>query len=371
MYDFQDFVYTGPSTIAGQYLRRFWHPVFVSAELKAGQLIPIRIMGEELLLYRGETGKVHVTQPLCPHRLTRLVAGWVEGDGVRCMFHGWKFDETGACVEQPAEPKSFCEKIRIATYPADEYLGLVFVYLGEAPCPPMWRWPELEEKPFRRASRAMLPCNYFQSAENIVDDVHVAWAHRSSVALGTTPRASDTLTVTACEREFGLLVTFEHPTNLAHVHYVMPNSCYIEFSRRNTSGALELFRVVFWYVPIDDEHHLHIRIDSGSSQLGPDGTVNVADTTMRILEGRSVAHRVSPSQAIPSELVRIQDGVSVVGQGAIVDRRFERLGTSDAGVILLRKLWRRELRALRDGQQLTQFARPEIMGPGEVQTTSV
>lgn len=366
-----DFVRTGPSTIAGRYLRHFWHPIYVSAELKTSQLVPIHVMSEEFVLYRGASGVTRLMDARCPHRLTSLVAGCVEDDCVRCSYHGWKFDENGACIEQPAEMRPFCHKVRVATYPTREYLGLVFAYLGTDTPPPFAVWPELEEKPYHRASRAVLPCNYFQSAENIVDDVHVAWAHKHAPGLGASPRGADTLKVEAAEREFGLIVEVQHPISRVYINYVMPNSCYVEFWRRDVSGELNSFRVVFWYVPIDDEHHYHVRIDAGVVPLERDGTVCVSEEIHEILAGRSIVHRNPPTQHPPRELVRIQDGVSVVGQGSIAERRFERLGASDAGIILLRKIWLRELRALAEQRPVTHFTRTVHMEPGEIDLAPV
>src|SRR6185436_16111132 len=104
------FEQAGPGTPAGRYLRRFWQPVYHAADLKTGRPVPLRIMGEDYTLYRGESGAVHLTQPRCPHRGTRLSTAWVEGDALRCFYHGWKFGADGQCVEQPAEESSYASK---------------------------------------------------------------------------------------------------------------------------------------------------------------------------------------------------------------------------------------------------------------------
>jgi 5,5'-dehydrodivanillate O-demethylase len=103
---YDNLVRTGPGTIAGRYMRLFWQPVFVSRELPKGRAKPIRIMSEDFTLFRGDSGKVYLTQYRCAHRGTPLSVGWVEGDCIRCRYHGWKFDGTGQCVEQPDEPKN-------------------------------------------------------------------------------------------------------------------------------------------------------------------------------------------------------------------------------------------------------------------------
>jgi 5,5'-dehydrodivanillate O-demethylase oxygenase subunit len=118
-----DFVHTGPNDLAGKYLRMFWQPVFCSHELASGRALPIRILGEDLTLYRGDSGSPQVIGFRCAHRRTQLSVGWVEGDCLRCFYHGWKYAGSGQCVEQPAEPKPFADKIQIPSYPVTEYLG--------------------------------------------------------------------------------------------------------------------------------------------------------------------------------------------------------------------------------------------------------
>src|SRR6478672_8885756 len=131
-----DFVHTGPGTLAGAYWRRYWHPVYVKDRLKPASAVPIQILGENFTLYRGESGAPHVVDFRCAHRGTQLSVGWVEGECIRCMYHGWKYDASGQCVEQPAEDAGFAEKVRIRSCPTKEYLGLIFAYLGAGDAPP-------------------------------------------------------------------------------------------------------------------------------------------------------------------------------------------------------------------------------------------
>src|SRR5262245_1167698 len=153
--DHHDFVRTGPGTLAGRYLRSVWQPVAHAHDVNAGQAIPRRVFNEEFTLYRGEDGAPHLVGNRCAHRGTQLSTGWVEGDCIRCFYHGWKYDGSGQCVEQPAEDASFASKVRIASYPVREYLGLVFVYLGDeavgaatgAAVPELPRYPFMEQLP--------------------------------------------------------------------------------------------------------------------------------------------------------------------------------------------------------------------------------
>src|SRR5215211_1654687 len=134
--DWTDYAHTGPDTLAGQYMRRFWHPVMRVDDLPPGRAKPIRVMSEDLTLYRGEDGTSHCVAFRCAHRGTQLSTGWVEGNNIRCFYHGWVYDGSGQCVEQPAEPEPFCNRIKIKSYPAEEYIGLLFIYMGEGEAPP-------------------------------------------------------------------------------------------------------------------------------------------------------------------------------------------------------------------------------------------
>src|SRR3954468_21627354 len=139
-----DLAPTGPGTLAGRYLRRFWQPVLRAEELGPGETKPIRIMSEDFTLYRGEDGTPHVVAPRCAHRGTQLSTGWVEGDCIRCFYHGWKYDSTGQCVEMPAEDATFPPKVKIASYPTEEYLGLIYAPLGEGAPPPFPPYPPFQ-----------------------------------------------------------------------------------------------------------------------------------------------------------------------------------------------------------------------------------
>src|SRR5687768_12348800 len=142
--DYTDFEHTGPGTLAGRYMRCFWQAIYRAEDLLAGHAKPIQVMSEEFTLYRGDGGEPHLVAFRCAHRGTQLSTGWVEGDCIRCCYHGWKYDQTGQCVEMPAEDPSFPPKVQIASYPVREYLGTLWAYLGEGEPPPLPRYPELE-----------------------------------------------------------------------------------------------------------------------------------------------------------------------------------------------------------------------------------
>ena len=353
----QDFVHTGPGTLAGRYLRRYWQPIYVSEKLAQGSIVPIRILGEDLALYRGESGTVRVIANECPHRLSVLNTGWIEGETIRCRYHGWRFDEAGRCVEQPAEAKPFCHKVaKLASYPTHEAHGLIFAYFGEGEPPEFRPLPGLEDGAHEgwtvSASSEMIPCNWFQSAENIMDDVHVNFSHRDHL-VNTAARPFIPTKTWAEETPFGMTQFQQRGEKTDQIHFIMPNQCYLAHPLRSARDNTPFwFKALFWYVPIDDESHLHVLIMVYHTKRPdrPDGTP-IDEEIQAILSGRKSWADV----ARHPNLIRIQDGVAICGQGKIVDRSRERLGTSDAAVILLRKLWTRELKSLAAGKTLTRF----------------
>jgi 5,5'-dehydrodivanillate O-demethylase len=362
--DYADFAHTGPGTLAGRYMRRFWQPVYVAAELPPGHAKPITIMSEEFTLYRGEDGQPHVVAPRCAHRGTQLSTGWVEGDCIRCFYHGWKYDHTGQCVEMPAEDASFPPKVKIKSYPTEEYLGLIFAYLGEGETPPLPRYPELEADGVLDVWSYTRLCNYFNNLENGVDPVHLGFTHRaSSIARSGLVGVPS---VTAEEREWGLNVYSRRPGDRVRVTVgVMPNISYRKGSPSDAESGWQ--DVIAWRVPIDDTQHHSFNVnlvhvtgeaaDRHRERLRV-RRANAASRVQNLVDAVLRGERRMEDLRDEPELVNVQDSVVQLGQGAIPDPAYERLGRSDAGVILLRKLWARELRALAEGRPLQQWTAP-------------
>jgi 5,5'-dehydrodivanillate O-demethylase len=369
--DQADYSHTGPGTLAGRYLRRFWQPVHLSKDLPAGHSVPIRIMGEDFTLYRGESGAAHVVGFRCAHRGMQLSAGFVEGDCIRCSYHGWMYDGAGQCVEQPAEDAAFAAKVHIPGYPTEESLGLVFAYLGEGPPPPLPRYLWLEDGGAVEASSYTRRCNYFQNVENNVDELHVAFTHRVS---GYTQHGLnvDLPSVEAEETDYGM-VQYGHRSGekVRASHYLMPTMIYFRgspvFPYETDWRDLLSYRV-----PIDDAKHwspvitrVHVRReDVGRYQADRERArarlaelPSQEDVTDAVLSGRL---RMQDLPDRPDRIL-IQDHIAQMGQGAIADRAAERLGRSDAAVVLLRRICRRELRALAEGRPLKTWAHsPEL-----------
>jgi 5,5'-dehydrodivanillate O-demethylase oxygenase subunit len=367
--DYTDFAHTGPGTLAGRYLRRFWQPVYRAQDLPAGWARPIHILNEDFTLYRGEGGTPHLVAYRCAHRGTQLSTGWIEGDCIRCFYHGWKYDHTGQCVEMPAEDPSFPPKVKIASYPTEEYLGLIFAYLGEGEPPPLRRFADFEEDGVLTVATYTWPSNYFNNCENGPDEVHVCFVHRDS----SLAAISDVPVITAEESDWGLIQYGTRADGVVRVtHWLMPNTLqFTTYFSDEESGDSGWVDALSWRVPVDDTHHAsfmlylaHVTGDAAERYrerqqrlvaqlkgLTPTPEIGEAILTgeMRVqdLENRPVHSKIN-----------VQDYVVQVGQRAIADREHERLGRSDVGVLLLRKLWARELQALAEGQPLKTWHRP-------------
>ena len=367
---FKDLVSTLPGSLAGRYLRRFWHPIHRADDLESGQAKPIQIMGECFTLYRGERGAPHVVEFRCPHRGTQLSAGWVEGDCIRCMYHGWVFDPSGQCIEQPAEEKPFAQKIRIRSWPIREYLGLIFAYLGEDEPPPFPRFRHMEEDGVLEVLSTMeWPCNFFQRVDNNGDTAHVPFVHRG--AYSAANRRTGIPRFSKEESPWGTTSYATFPAGWTNVfHLFMPNA----YAFRNPSPDSDLpwEDRMQWDVPVDDEHSLEFRLRR-SPVIGEAARVfrqsraallakekaSVTALGDGVLSGRVRFQDLDQYFQDKIALVHTQDYVSQVGQGTIADRTKEHLGRSDAGVILFRKIWERELRALAEGRPLKKWALPQ------------
>lgn len=362
-----DFEHTGPDRPAGALLRRFWQPVHVSEDLKVAHPIPLKILGEEFTLYRGEDRVARIVDGRCPHRGLVLSVARVEGCALRCRYHGWKFDETGQCVEQPFEQKSFAAKVRVRSYPVEEYFGLVWAYLGPEPAPPLPKWPSLEGYGYFHVVE-LRKWNYFHDLENTVDDVHQRWVHAEGIYqdagnAGALPSA------TALETDYGLIQYTQFPNGfLRKLALFMPNMLYFN----SGAGILRGFKSFLWNVPVDDVSHKMFFLFV-AAHLSPEDGRDVAEG---VRSGqRYVAQSLPPVEEVIQsvlsgrmrwedietrpDLVLIEDGIVLVGQGIIPDRSKNRLGSSDAAIILLRKLYAREMSRIEKQEAPSIFSGPD------------
>jgi 5,5'-dehydrodivanillate O-demethylase oxygenase subunit len=369
-----DWLHTGPGTLAGRYLRMFWQPVALGEELAAGRAKPIRIMSEDFTLYRGDVGRAHAVAFRCAHRGTQLSTGWVEGDNLRCFYHGWVYGPDGQCVEQPAEPEPFCNRIRIRSYPVEEYLGLIFVYLGEGAPPEFPRYPEFEATPELVLAGAFLrESNLVTHLANIFDHAHIPFVHgfRSGYRAGQGH---------AEESDWGVAERIEEKDGrVRYSHFGMPNICEL---RPNLQGGRPGMQ---WGVPIDDRSHWNFHLRAGRTpeetaalrqdpgEDDPAVRALIREQTHAVLAGKLTVEEAMATQGRRANII-IQDNVAQAGQMAaghhlnpqvaqmdaqqLLDPRAEHLGREDVGFMLIRTLWTRELRALAEGRPVKSWRHP-------------
>lgn len=375
--NFDELVHTGPGTLAGRYLRSMWQPVYHSMDIRSDQAKPLRIMGERFTLYRGATGTPHLVGPSCPHRGTALSAGHVEGDAIRCFYHGWKYDCDGRCIEQPAEESRFADKVRIKSYPVREYLGLVFAFLGEREPPEFQLYPEfshfeglLEIDSYERR------CNYFQNIDNAIDHCHLGFVH------GTAAHTvGDVLgrAIKVKESDWGVTMTFSRQSDgkVFISQFGMPNM--LQLATLPVDPEIGWLESLFWWVPIDDVSHIQFslhrvpatgetasRIHERRQARRSEIDLAHQEVAEDLLTGRLSLNDVDPKRC---DMIRLQDDIALVGQGRLVDRTYDLLGTSDVGVAMIRKLWQRELHAFAEGRPLKAWKkstaiRPAVWGLG-------
>ena len=166
-------------TPMGELLRRYWYPVAFTRELEEFPVKAVRLLGEDLALFKTPRGRYGLVPEACPHRRASLAYGVVEADGLRCPYHGWMFGTDGSCLDQPAEREetNFRERVRAQAFSAAEMGGLVWGYIGPQPAPELPRFDVFVMDGVRDIGWADLPCNFVQIMENAVDPHHTEWLH--------------------------------------------------------------------------------------------------------------------------------------------------------------------------------------------------
>ncbi|WP_331748498.1 Rieske 2Fe-2S domain-containing protein [Streptomyces chartreusis] len=360
---------TGPGTPAGRYLRRYWQPVRLSQDLPAGQAQPITVMGERFTLYRGTGGRAVVTQPGCPHRQTMLSVGNVEGDSLRCMFHGWKFGPDGQCQEAPGQSPRLVERTRLTSYPTHEEFGVIFAYFGEGEPP---RFPDIPGFS-RRYGKDMMSalvrdcgtyrrtCNYYINVENALDLAHVAYTHRLSsnpsvTEVGFAPEVLRIRDVTVERLDYGIrAVEVEEDSEPVVATVMLPNAMHLLVPQRE--GFLEQ---IAWRVPIDDTSHLSYQITSMHVDEAGKTWWDEYNARKKELIARYPATELCAEQVLRGEktlfdfadhpdLVNIEDHVAQIGIQFVDDAGKENLAQSDKAVLQLRRMFLSRLADLESG----------------------
>jgi nitrite reductase/ring-hydroxylating ferredoxin subunit len=384
----------GPGTAMGDLMRQYWLPAALSSELPEpdGSPLRVRLLGESLIAFRASSGTVGLVQNNCPHRGASLFYGRNEGDGLRCVYHGWKFDARGRCVDMPSEPpeSNFRQKVCARAYPCVERAGLVWAYLGPRPTPrPM---PELEPimGPDCRIQVYQRECNWMQALEGDIDTCHTVYLHLGGVEPEDVPAGSwaryalgdRAPRYAVTDTDFGVMYGAYRPAE-ADTDYWRIASFLFPFYAMVPTGVLGLEVRVRAWVPMDDGHTLAITISRNAPPQGrhvgrqvveaPETLPNttdwygrfrcVADAGNDYLIDRK-AQKTTSYTGIGS--IFLQDQAVTESMGEIYDRTDEHLGTSDLMVIRTRKRLIDAARALRDTGKVP----PGVDDPGVYATRS-
>jgi 5,5'-dehydrodivanillate O-demethylase len=319
----------------------------------------IRMLGEDLVLYRDRSGGYGLLAEACPHRRASLAYGIPTADGIRCPYHGWQFDRAGRCTDQPNEPtdSNFKDKVRTAGYPVQELSGVLFAYLGPEPVPLLPRLDGFvtDGPAIRMYGQTRVPCNWLQIMENSLDPVHAEWLHGHLAEFVEEQRGGARfshsrkhLKIAFAEFEYGIYKrrllrgAREDSDDWRVGHPVFfPNILAVG------SGGGELWKMNAYQIriPQDDEHTLHVWYDVF---IPPPGV-----TVPQHLLDRVVVYdipAVDASGEYNLDLLDAQDVMAWETQGPIADRSAERLGTTDAGIIQFRGMLRRELAKVEAGE---------------------
>jgi 5,5'-dehydrodivanillate O-demethylase len=336
-------------TPCGELLRRYWHPVAAAAELTEEKSIrPVKILGEELVVYRDKKGHYGLVGEHCPHRSASLAYGRVDEEGIRCPYHGWKFDCTGKCLEQPAEPagSTFKDRIKHVAYPVQYLGGLIYAYLGPTPAPLLPRWDVLVWEHGKRwiIKDSLIDCNWLQAMENSVDPAHLFWLH------GDTAHLAPRVKKYAEKHEF---IRFEYGIKKRRTTLPLATGGKPEVDEHPLLFPSILRHVGSGKGGKEHRHNLQIRVpvDDTHTQVF---RVNFApNDTDRSLAEAEVPLRFSQLKFGPREydmtLVSAQDSLAWETQGPVTDRTREHLGVEDEGVIELRKMLREQIERVQQG----------------------
>ena len=356
-----ELTHVGPGTPCGEYFRRFWQPVAHSEDLKELPRV-VRVLGEDLVVFRDKRGSVGLLELHCSHRGTSLEYGKIEDVGLRCCYHGWLFDIDGTVLETPGEPldSTFKERLRHGAYPVSEYKGLVFTYMGPPDKKPPFPILGTYEVPGYRLEVGTMnfkPCNWLQVQDNVMDPVHAAFLHAR--VSGAQLESEKGRLLTEIE-DVGELDFMETPLGMVDINtrrigntvwvrmteHINPNIAQLppppEFPL-SKEHSLTLPRIIRWRVPSDDTSTLEFSF-------------------VRVREDQEDTYTQSPGLATriqlagenrPYEERQRQPGdyEAQVSQRPIAVHALENLGYTDRGVIMLRNILRKGVRAVSNNQE--------------------
>lgn len=361
---------TGPGTPMGEVLRRYWWPVAIAGDLKDKPTF-IRVLGEDLVLFRDRRNRIGLIEARCAHRRANLCLGTIGLEGLRCRYHGWLYDTQGRILDAPGLPpdSELKERVRQRAYPVEEMGGLLFAYLGPAPAPLLPRFDFLVRPGFRLARViGFSNANWLQLAENGCDPLHVTFAH----AMSWNGVASAPIHISFDETDWGLIYRSGRPIDrqghyaYREQHWLMPGVTVASegYGRMTANDFAELKldhallpRGARYNVPIDDTHTMLIRAvwrpEGSKAEYDLDKLLKTPDWRPDPVEPYREYRRLEDSPVLGYDwptMVSAQDATIQDSMGPIADREKEHLTPSDGGVAIVRKMLRDAMAAVAAGR---------------------
>ncbi len=349
----------GPGTPMGNLLRRYWHPIAVTSDLDAEPVQPVRLMGEDLVLFKSQAGEYGLVGNRCAHRGISLAYGIPQENGLRCAYHGWTYNTQGQVVDMPFEPA--CLPLKVLSYRVQELNGFVFAYLGPEPAPLLPRYDlYVRDDLDKELMVTPIGCNWLQCMDNSLDPVHFEHLHGVlgnyvMKKLGKPPMMNPAQHL---KIDFDV---FEHGIYKRRLVEGEPEDC-----DDWTTGHPILFpnilaqgdgdRMNFQVrVPVDDTHTKEFRYIAWPRKNGE-----------KRWEGMPVRHNPSfdDDSKIVADMINKQDWLAWVAQGPISDRTREHLVSSDKGVVLYHNLLLEQIEKVERGEDPLAVVRdPEVNEP--------
>jgi phenylpropionate dioxygenase-like ring-hydroxylating dioxygenase large terminal subunit len=376
--------HVGPGTPMGELMRQYWLPAMLSSELAEpdGRPMRLRLLGEDLVAFRATSGQVGIMAHNCPHRGASLFFGRNEEEGLRCVYHGWKFDVSGKCVDMPNEPaeSNFKDKVRALAYPTNEKGGIIWAYMGPRETPPSM--PDLEPLSADdcHSNAIFRDCNWLQALEGDIDTSHLGLLHLGAVqAEQTKPGTFDYYTVKdrapryhVIDTPFGTMYGAYRPAEADTDYWRIANYLF-PFYVMIPTGVMGLRIGVRAWVPIDDEHTMYWSMSASVGRAGLSGGARTVQGGQIQREGESMylsnttdwlgrwrmKQNLSNDFLIDREAQKTnsytgvrgifqQDATVTESMGPLMDRTAEHLGTPDVMIIRTRQRILDASAALRD-----------------------
>jgi phthalate 4,5-dioxygenase len=368
----------GPGTPGGEYMRRYWHPILASSRIKPGdQPREIRVLGEDLVLFRDTDGKPGLVGVHCSHRLVSLAYGRVEDGGIRCPMHGWLYDVGGRCLEQPAEPdETFKDRVRHPAYPCQELGGMIFTYMGPPDKMPLLPNYEalVRTDGTRRVEWYDIKAGYLQHLEGALDTIHAGYLHQAHWSVMKPEMAKlPKPKVDVAETDYGVWSRIYKAHQGAVMgtlfsHFIMPSGFLLQsgldYDNVRTQGQQnrdprprnDITKSHTWYTPIDDANCMRFRVNF--APLNEDGTPVLQRPDGELVHPREDedfgrdyhnVDSISGQDPLVPATFRASDTMANQTQGyPYMDREKERLGAHDGPLTMMRLII---LKAIADVQK--------------------